>query len=301
MSPSPGVPLRGNYCARRGSVSAASCFLSPTLWPVALSWESRTGFLLHSTYVYVRVCAQSCIPACMFACSCIYRFCFLPLSLMTDWQQLCIYWCVGVYLYTCALCHCVCVCVFADSSPPSKFPAGLPLSRHSVCHGATFKQELDSGIIAGCGQPLFQSAATLAALTHTHSVSACLCVGFCLSAKQRESERGGHGVEKRGKPWRYAEVLVLLQPQWLRECSYNHCDHSILTRLAPFWASVLPLTCCPYFQNQTFDVEIPLHSKACVLVLFYLWCAAIILYNSGFRRKVVISQVVVPILRLASL
>lgn len=67
-----------------------------------------------------------------------------------------------------------------------------------MCHRATFKQEQDSGIIAGCGQPLFQSAATLAALTHTHSLCVSVCVGFRLSAKQRESERGEDEVEKRG-------------------------------------------------------------------------------------------------------
>ncbi|KAI4819635.1 hypothetical protein KUCAC02_004875, partial [Chaenocephalus aceratus] len=44
----------------------------------------------------------------------------------------------------------------------SELPAG---SHHSLCHSAAFKQSRTPGIIAGCGRPLLQSAATAAALT----------------------------------------------------------------------------------------------------------------------------------------
>lgn len=87
---------------------------------------------------------------------------------------------------------------------------------------------------------------------------------------------------------------MLLEPQWLRERHYNHGDHSVLTRLAPFWALMVLQMLGSYCQFQTLDVKILLHSWVCVLVqflfcfvFFYLWETVI-----KFRAKafVVISK-----------
>lgn len=57
----PGVLSGGNYCVRRGSIPAASCFLSPALWPLAGSLENMTGFLLAQQMACVHACV--CVSA----------------------------------------------------------------------------------------------------------------------------------------------------------------------------------------------------------------------------------------------
>lgn len=114
MSPGPGVPLRGNCSARRGSVSAASCFLSLSLCDHWLyPWRA---WLAHYYTQHVCMCMcvcvrESCIPACMFASSSHLQVLFLP-CFTHDWlTAVCqsVYWCVSVYLSVCL--HCVTLCV----------------------------------------------------------------------------------------------------------------------------------------------------------------------------------------------
>lgn len=72
MSAGPGVLLGGNYSAMRGSISAASCFLSPSLWPLAVSLECTTALLPHSLCVCVRTCVYSCMIVC-FPVHCLFN------------------------------------------------------------------------------------------------------------------------------------------------------------------------------------------------------------------------------------
>lgn len=63
---SPGVPLGGNYSVRRGSISAASCFRSPSLWPLAPSLESATVFITVQHFVCVSLCVEKAFISCVF-------------------------------------------------------------------------------------------------------------------------------------------------------------------------------------------------------------------------------------------
>lgn len=77
-------------CVRRGSISAASCFLSPSLRPHAPSLESMTGFfttLSISVCVCVRACTAKvllvlhvCFPVYLSMCPTV---CVLPLACLT--------------------------------------------------------------------------------------------------------------------------------------------------------------------------------------------------------------------------
>lgn len=181
-------PLGGNYSARRGSILTASCFLSPSLWPLAPSLKNMTALLPYSACVCVCVCAVMC--SCMYVCFPLHLT-VLFLACLTH-SQLTAF--VFIRLLVC-ICQCVSLCVcspsgLSDSSPACKLPAGLPLSCHSVRHSAAFKLNRSLGIIAGCGRPLFQSAATGAALTRTHSLSVCMCASVCgcLSACKTKGE-----------------------------------------------------------------------------------------------------------------
>lgn len=124
-------------------------------------------------------------------CPCMY-VCFplhltvLSLACLTHSQLgALMFMCLPVCICRCACTMSLCVCSpsgLSDSSPACKLPAGLPLSCHSVRHSTAFKLNRSLGIIAGCGRPLFQSAATGAALTHAHTVCLCVCVFVCMCA-----------------------------------------------------------------------------------------------------------------------
>lgn len=59
----PGVPLGGNYSARRGSILTASCFLSLSLWPLAPSLKNMTALLPYSACVCL--CSHVSLHVCV--------------------------------------------------------------------------------------------------------------------------------------------------------------------------------------------------------------------------------------------
>lgn len=90
-----------------------------------------------------------------------------------------------------------------------------PLSHHSACPSGALKQSRTPVIIAGCGRPRLQSAATAAAMSHAQSVS--VCVSVCLWDKER--------VSKERMRWR-GRGTEWVQTEWWRESHCNHGDHS---------------------------------------------------------------------------
>ena len=167
-------------------------------------WRARLAF--HHTQhmcvcVCVHACPQSSIPACICASLRISFFFSQPFFNLWLTGSVCASTGVRVHICPCACTVSLCVCSpsgSSDSSPASKLPAGPPLSHHSVCHSAAFKQRRSPGIIAGRGRPLLQSAATAAALTHARSLCMCVCVGFCETKREWVSEWGEDEVEKKG-------------------------------------------------------------------------------------------------------
>lgn len=117
MSAGPGVPLGGNYSARRGSISASSCFLSPSLWPLALSQETATGLLPHSAYECVRVSVGAVMHSCMYVCSPMLSQVLFLACFTHDWLHLRVCWCVSVYLSVCLRSVPLCVLPLAHLTP----------------------------------------------------------------------------------------------------------------------------------------------------------------------------------------
>lgn len=106
----PGVPLGGNYSARRGSILTASCFLSLSL--------SLCGHWLHPWRTWLPYYHTQHVCVCVVMCPCMY-VCFplhltvLSLACLTHSQ-------LGALMFMCLP---VCRCVFA----------GVPALCPSVC------------------------------------------------------------------------------------------------------------------------------------------------------------------------
>lgn len=107
----PGVPLGGNYSARRGSILTASCFLSLSLslWPLAPSLKNMTALLPYSACVCL--CSHVSLHVCVLPTAfdsfipCLFN------SQPTRSIDVCVCRCVGVYLPVCL--HYVPLCVFS--------------------------------------------------------------------------------------------------------------------------------------------------------------------------------------------
>lgn len=113
MSPGPGVPLRGNYSARRGSVSAASCFLSLSLSVATGSIPGEHAWLittLNILYVNVRMPVFVHSHAILHVCVLPHAFTgFISCLFHSLTDSICASTDVCVFVHMPALCHSVCV------------------------------------------------------------------------------------------------------------------------------------------------------------------------------------------------
>lgn len=226
----PGVPLGGNY--RRGSISAASCFRSPLFVAIG-SVPGDHHCLITTLYVPLYVSLQRfafLFALCVFPCAFDGFIPCLFYSQLTD--SICVFAgvCLWVRLYCTSLSVCSPFCL-SVSSPASKLPAGPPLSRQSARRSAAFKLNKSLGIIAGCGRPLLQSAASDAALSLMKLV--CVDVWGLVSLFGKKKKSRGWVLES--KPWNMTEEVM---------CYYSPSDWEsvtiimviiALTRLAPLW------------------------------------------------------------------